>query len=272
MNNEEARYFIQEMMHGYHQRKQDNRLYSMDDFIPENIITTYYEYVIKPEFSYLMEEYKKQFIFNEARVEQNVTPEEQAGLGVIYDYIQNFNFNKDYFNVFATSLLLHQKLYSLCPNPQFGGSLRDTDVIMNDLAVEVPTAEVAKREFNSYIATSNDIFLPLQHDDIFAYINQSVELTSKLIGLQPFADGNKRTFRALQNLLFKKIALPPIYIEPQERDEYKKCLFTALKDKQYQEITRFYYYKICDAIMNLDVGRSEIAPSAQHKVFTLKSK
>ena len=63
MNNEEARYFIQEMMHGYHQRKQDNRLYSMDDFIPENIITTYYEYVIKPEFSYLMEEYKKQFIF-----------------------------------------------------------------------------------------------------------------------------------------------------------------------------------------------------------------
>ena len=272
MNNEEARYFIQEMMHGYHQRKQDNRLYSMDDFIPENIITTYYEYVIKPEFSYLMEEYKKQFIFNEARVEQNVTPEEQAGLGVIYDYIQNFNFNKDYFNVFATSLLLHQKLYSLCPNPQFGGSLRDTDVIMNDLAVEVPTAEVAKREFNSYIATSNDIFLPLQHDDIFAYINQSVELTSKLIGLQPFADGNKRTFRALQNLLFKKISLPPIYIEPQERDEYKKCLFTALKDKQYQEITRFYYYKICDAIMNLDVGRSEIAPSDQHKVFTLKSK
>ena len=60
---------------------------------------------------------------NEARVEKNTTKEEQEGLGKIYDYIQNFNFNKDYFNVFTTSLILHQKLYSCCPNPEFGGTL-----------------------------------------------------------------------------------------------------------------------------------------------------
>lgn len=95
LNNQEAREFIYQMMLGYQKRKVENRLYSEHDFIPEHIITTYYEYVTKPEFRILIDEYKKQFIFNEARVEKNTTKEEQEGLGKIYDYIQNFNFNKD---------------------------------------------------------------------------------------------------------------------------------------------------------------------------------
>lgn len=270
LNNQEARTFICKMMQGYQKRKEENRLYSEDDFIPEHIITTYYEYVTKPEFHIIIDEYKKQFIFNEARVEKNTTKEEQAGLGKIYDYIQNFDFNKDYFNVFTTSLILHQKLYSCCPNPEFGGTLRDTDVILQDLPVEVPTAKKAKEEFNAYIATSNEIFAPLERDDIFTYINRSIKLTTDLIYLQPFPDGNKRTFRALQNLLFKRIALPPIYIETRERKVYKEHLVEALQEKDYSNITRFYYYKICDAIMNLDINRSEITETSQQKILLKK--
>lgn len=236
LNNQEAREFIYQMMLGYQKRKVENRLYSEHDFIPEHIITTYYEYVTKPEFRILIDEYKKQFIFNEARVEKNTTKEEQEGLGKIYDYIQNFNFNKDYFNVFTTSLILHQKLYSCCPNPEFGGTLRDTDVILQDLPVEIPTAKEAKQKFNNYIATSNEIFKPLEQDDIFTYINQSVKLTTDLIYLQPFLDGNKRTFRALQNLLFKRIDLPPIYIETREREVYKDHLY---KKKTIQTLLAF---------------------------------
>ena len=267
MNDKQAREFIQKMMQGYQERKQKETLYSSTDFIPENVIITYYEYVMKPQFSTFIQEYKKNFIFNEARVEKNVSKEEQAGLGVIYDYIQTFDFDKQYFNVFATSLLLHQKLYSCCPNPSFGGALRDTDVTMQDLAIEVPTATVAKQVFNQYIASSDQIFLPLLSNDIFTYIDDSVKLTTDLIFLQPFADGNKRTFRALQNLLFKKISLPPIYIEEHEREEYKKNLFLAGKENDYSGITRFYYYKICDAIMTLDINHSEISSVAKKKIL-----
>ena len=269
MNNDEARFFISSMMEGYKKRKVENRLYSDDDFIPENIITTYYDFVIKPEFSFVINEYKKQYVFNEARVETNISKEEIAGLGTVYDYIQSFDFDKDYFNIFTTSLILHQKLYSKCPNPHFGGTLRDCDAILYDLPVDVPTAKVAKERFNQYIATSNDIFIPLESGDIFEYINNTVSLTADLIYLQPFADGNKRTFRALQNLLFKRIDLPPVYIDVSERDEYKKNLIIAMTENDYNSLIRFYYYKICDAIMNLDISKSEIAANSQHKVKSL---
>ena len=106
MNNDEARFFISSMMDGYKKRKEQNRLYSDDDFIPENIITTYYDFVIKPEFSFVINEYKKQYVFNEARVEPNVSKEEIAGLGTIYDYIQTFDFDKDYFNILILILVV----------------------------------------------------------------------------------------------------------------------------------------------------------------------
>lgn len=259
MDNNDARNFIKLMMEGYGKRKACGKLYSKDDFIPENIITTYYEFVTKPQFSFFIDEYKKKYVFNEARVEPNISKEEVAGLGVIYDYIQNFDFEKDYFNIFTTSLLLHQKLYSKCPNPHFGGTLRDNDPILYNLPIEIPTAKVAKERFNQYISTSDDIFEPLKYNDIFGYINNCVKLTTDLIYLQPFNDGNKRTFRSLQNLLFKKINLPPIYIETNERDEYKNDLVKAMSKNDYSNLTRFYYYKICDAIMELDINRSVIA-------------
>ena len=270
MNNLEARDFIKKMMEGYLNRKHTNNLYSKEGFIPENVITTYYEFVLKPEFSFIVNEYKKQFVYNESRVEKNITKEELLGLASIYDYIESFDFNNDYFNIFTTSLLLHQKLYSHCPNPHFGGSLRDCDVYLYDLPIDIKPCEVAKKEFNSFIAKSNDIFLPLKEGDIFEYINQTVKLTTYLIYLQPFRDGNKRTFRALENLLLKRISLPPIYIDINERDEYKKSLVTAICDKDYNPMIRFYYYKICDAIMLLDINRSEITDVSNNKIKVKK--
>ena len=164
MNNDEARLFISLMMEGYKKRKEQNRLYSADDFIPENIITTYYDFVIKPEFSFVIEEYKKQYVFNEARVEPNVSKEEVAGLGTIYDYIQAFDFDKDYFNIFTTSLILHQKLYSKCPNPHFGGTLRDCDAILYDLPIDVPTAKIAFLHLNVRAIQRQHVIHALIHE------------------------------------------------------------------------------------------------------------
>ena len=57
------------------------------------------------------------------------------------------------------------------------------------------------------------------------------------------------------NLLFKKIEIPPIYIETHERDLYKEYLFEAIKFEEYSNLIYFYYLKICDAIseLNLDL-------------------
>ncbi len=59
-------------------------------------------------------------------------------------------------------------------------------------------------------------------------------------------------------------------IETREREVYKDHLVEALQEKDYSNITRFYYYKICDAIMNLDICRSEISETPKQKILLKK--
>lgn len=258
MNNNEARELILVLSRGYKLRKKTNRLYTTNDLIPQSIIEIYNKCVEKPYFKNIVEAYKKKYIYNEARVEKNVSRQEQAGLGEVYDYISNFDYSKDKFNIFITAMLIHQKLYSKCPNTSFGGELRDEQAIMRGTYIDVMPADEAKKYFNSFIANSDFIFEPLKEDNIFEYINICIKTTVKLIKAQPFIDGNKRTFRALLSLMLKRINIPPIYISLDEREEYKEALLEAMKNDNYHPIIRFYYYKICDAIVELDVNNSEI--------------
>ena len=238
------------MEDGYRERRKYNNL-TLE--MLKGIIESYYYYVEKPVFRNLVEDYKLKYIYNEARVETNISKEEQLGLGVVYDYICDFDYEKDYFNIFVTSLLLHQKLYSKCPNKEYGGKLRDSSVYLYDSNIEIVEAIEAQRIFNNFITKSDLIFNPLKENDIFGYINSCIELDAYLIKLQPFMDGNKRTFRALLNLLLKRIEIPPIYVETHERNTYKDYLLNAMKSKNYSGLIYFYYLKICDAIMELNL-------------------
>lgn len=255
---DEKREFIALLFDGYKKRKEENRLYTRDDKVPKIIISEYLKLVGKPAFSNLISLYKKNYIACESRVEPNFTKEEEKGLGDVYDYIQDFDFNKDKFNVFVVSLIIHSKLYAYCADGSFGGKLRQTTAVLQDVNIEIPTAEDAKRIFNSYIQKGDYILEKFKNKDYFGYIEDCIRLNVDLIKLQPFADGNKRTFRSLTNLLLKILNIPPIYIPAKERDEYKKALITAMNDNNYDDIIQFYYYKICDAIITLDIKNSEI--------------
>lgn len=258
MGDKEAREYIQLIFDGYKKRKNENRLYESDRSATTAIINTYINYVKKPEFSILVEKYKSKYIYNEARVENNASKEEQDGLGEMYDYINSFDFNKKRFNSFVCSLDLHCKLYSKCPCSSFGGKLRQSTAYLLDTNIEVMSAEEAKKFFNSLIQTSDEIFVSLNKGDIIDYINNCIILTVKLIEVQPFEDGNKRTFRALLSLLLKKVNIPPIYIDYHEREAYKEALLDAMKNHNYEKILSFYYFKICDTIMTLDINNSII--------------
>lgn len=258
MNNQEAREFIEVLSEGYKKRRKNNNLSEDTDFVPVKIIEIYHKSVEKPHFKNLVETYKKKYIYNEARIEKNISREEQRGLGEVYDYVSNFDYEKDNFNIFICAMLIHQKLYSKCPDSSFGGTLRDDQAILKGTYIDVTPGIEAQKYFNSFIGNSNFIFEPLKDDDIFSYIKGCIIVTVKLIKAQPFIDGNKRTFRALLNLMLKRINIPPIYIEIEQMEEYKKALFEAMINENYESIIRFYYYKICDAIVELDVKNSEL--------------
>ena len=103
-------------------------------------------------------------------------------------------------------------------------------------------------------------------DKILAYINKCLELKCRLIEIHPFRDGNGRTMRALTNLLFKLANIPPIYVKLSERNNYLKAMSSALEEQDYSKIREFYYYKICDSILELDVNKKINKESALKKI------
>ena len=135
----------------------------------------------------------------------------------------------------------------------FGGKLRDLQAYLFDTNIEVMSPKDALKFFNSFLGNSDKIMDELKNKGIFEYINECIKITTELIKAQPFFDGNKRTFRSLLNLMFKARGIPPVYINVDERAEYKEALLKAMINNDYSYLNKFYYYKICDSIYELDI-------------------
>ncbi len=152
------------------------------------------------------------------------------------------------------SLRISREMLTHYARSTFGGKFRNSDVFMQDYQVEVPPAKDAIDKFNTFLSSEKkeEYDRYLHDEDLFSYIDYCVNTTADLIGLQPFNDGNKRTFRSLLNLMFKKRNLPPVYISTKERVPYHNALEEALGSHDYSHLDSFYYYKICDSIYELD--------------------
>ncbi len=244
---------------GYLKRKSEHRLYQKDSTIPEQIISMYYQSNEEPQFNIIYNNFKRNYLYNESRIDETLSDEERKGLAKVYDYIKDYDFNKQKFDIFIEAIKIHMMLYSECPHPEFGGNLRDGSVILNNEKVEIPPAAEAKRFFQSFIGKKLPEVDFSNSVSIFDYINTCIYITTELIKVQPFNDGNKRTFRALLNLMFKQYNLPPVYVKTKERAEYKDALMKAMKKRDYTSLNQFYYYKICDSIYDLDIS-SELKP------------
>lgn len=279
----------------YNISKSHSNIYKNDDHsICKNLILQYYR-LIKPNHNRMVSTFKRKYVSNEALVEKNDSIGEKKGLSLVYDYIQSFNVEKDDFNIFINSMIIHSILYKplddknskdyednekearrllieakkekslekynrakemlkLKEKTRFGGALRTESVIMRDFNVDVPDGKDVMRIMNSYLSNEKkgEYNKALNNPNILEYIAYSVKTTGYLIGIQPFKDGNKRTFRALLNLMFKKRNLPPVYIVKKERKAYHDALEKGIVDNDYNDLITFYYYKVCDSIYELD--------------------
>lgn len=95
--------------------------------------------------------------------------------------------------------------------------------------------------------------------ELLKYVDDCIKLKCQLVKIHPFADGNGRSARALLNLYFKIVGLPPVYVTKKEKKEYQAAMAKAICDAEYNpdftSINRFYYYKICDSIVGLDISK-----------------
>lgn len=151
---------------------------------------------------------------------------------------------------------------------KIGGFIRpdDNEVNLYGTGINIPSSRQARDFINDFASPQkkkeflnlykNVLLFNQNKKDInviFDYIYYCVKTTTDLIYYQPFKDGNKRTFRSLLNIMFIEGGLPPVYIKPNERDDYKRAIFNAMKTHDYTEIYGFYLFKICDSIYELDI-------------------
>lgn len=262
LNHEEASKKIETIFNCYKEKKEKGILYSKEDYMPEIIIASYFTYINRSDMEDIYSYFKAKYIYNENELEQVHEWDEIKGMGVVYDYITDY---KDYEKVNIYTLLnIHQKLFSLVPNPSVGGKFREQNsyLLGNSVTLsdynQIP-AEIAKLYTESINLVKTGIKLrdDALAEDIIDYIDNAVELSCKLIKIHPFYDGNGRSTRALLNIYFKMAGIPPVYVTYKERDEYLDGMAKAIRDKDYKpdysSIKKFYYYKICDSLVELDI-------------------
>ena len=107
---------------GYLKRKSEHRLYQKDSLIPEQIISIYYQSKEEPQFNVIYYNFKRNYLYNESRIDETLSEEERKGLAKVYDYIKDYDFSKQKFDIFIEAMKIHMMLYSECPHPEFGGN------------------------------------------------------------------------------------------------------------------------------------------------------
>ena len=282
MNDEEARQYIEILFAGYLNQKKENTLYKDSKVIPQIIILTYYTCVENPKFNNIYEQFKDKYIlntqknfkerylYNENKLERVHTKEEQLGLRLVYDYIQRMS---DFESINLYTLTdIHEILYSKTPYPEFGGKYRTDERYLPGTGIDLLSPSLIVHEMNNLRCEINDIVKEgirlgneIDPPKIIEYIDRCVELKCKLIKIHPFGDGNGRSVRAFINLLFRLANIPPIYISNKEREAYARAMNLGLMEENYSKIKQFYYYKICDSIISLDINYNKTKEEEKNK-------
>ena len=248
----------------YKNRKESKEMYNSYDNIPQNLIKLYYSKdANQSSFSDIMLSFKEKYIKQESLLEGVHTVEEINGLGIVYDYIRSDEWQKCA-NIYII-LVINSKLFSLTPYPEFGGVFRNNNCFIGESDVNTtPYFEIPQSiqslwfEFDRLMKVGIELNSnkdEVLEDRIIEYINDCIKLKCRLIEIHPFSDGNGRSMRALVNLLFKIAGLPPVYVKRIEREKYIKAMEKAIHENDYNFINKFYYYKICDSIIELDINQ-----------------
>lgn len=269
LSQEDLKEFLFLLFDGYLKRKEKNELYKEKDEIPGMIIRYYYSYMAKPQFSDIFSNFKEEYIDNEDRIENEIQNDfhskvERNGLSKVYDYIHEY-IPDNKLNIYIL-ITLHQKLFSEAPHPEYAGNFRKDIIFLPGSGVDLAPYDMIPQMMANLLDESNELIKrglelgqeenpKIKNERILEYIKECVQLKCKLIKIHPFPDGNGRTVRAFVNLLFKLANIPPVYIEYEEQQEYRRAMNKAIgEEEDFTYIDTFYLYKVCDSIIKLDIG------------------
>jgi len=250
-------FIIRECFLGYQYRKVRKQLYSAYSDIPKKLIGLYFSNDERADLDYLKDAFIKKYIKNECALEKVHNNDEKEGMKCMYEYMHT---SEEEFGIYSI-LDYHRLLYSFTPHSEFGGHFRRGPAYLNNASIElcswqyiwqlVKELDLPTRELIKY---GDKIKNNMMIDKLIEYIEKCVIIKCSLIKIHPFADGNGRTIRCFLNKLFEIAGIPPVYIKEKEREEYHVAMQQAIAENNYEQIIQFYYYKICDSIVELDIN------------------
>lgn len=268
---------VNKLFSDYIERKRTRTLYKTELNIPKRLLIFYYQ--LNSENRHLddtAEGFIKHYIACESILENAHLNFEKQGLKEMYEYLLSNEINEN-FDIY-TLLDLHRKLFSKAPYPEAGGLIRNSEAHIDGAPIDLTNPSDIRIELKFL---DNDLkeILDMQEkvktnkSYLFSYIDKCIILSSRLIKVHPFVDGNGRTIRAFLNKLFMDVELPPIYISSNENRTYKKAMQKAIgEENDFSSIIKFYYYKICDSIIELEANhKQEIYNKSSQTIMNLVS-
>lgn len=255
----ELKEIVDKLFEDYIERKRTHILYKTGLNIPKRMLIFYYQ--LNNENRHLdetAENFIKHYVACESILENAHLNFEKLGLKEMYEYLFSKEIN-DNFDIY-TLLDLHKKLFSKAPYPEAGGLIRNSEAHIDGAPIDLTNPSNIRIELKFLDDDLKEI-LKMQEKVknnkayLFSYIDKCIVLAARLIKVHPFSDGNGRTIRAFLNKLFMDVDLPPIYISSNENKTYKKAMQKAIgEENDFSSIIKFYYYKICDSIIELETN------------------
>ena len=244
----------------YIERKRTRQLYKEGAdglIIPKRLLMLYYQLTEdKRHLNQMAENFIRHYIACESILEDAHLKYEKDGLKEMYEYLLSDEIN-EHFDIY-TLLDLHKKLFSKAPFPENSGHFRNDNVYLPNTGINLSDWRSIWQEIKELDDDVQNIIVlgeTVRHNPahLFEYIDKCVILKCRLIKIHPFFDGNGRTIRAFINNLFMDVGLPAIYIYSNENVTYRKAMQKAIgEENDYSSIINFYYYKICDSIIELE--------------------
>ena len=259
-NQDELVEILKGLFFDYIERRRTRQLYRDGKnglVVPKRLLMFYYQLdENRRHLNQTAEDFLRHYIACESILEDAHLKYEKDGLKEMYEYLLSDEIN-EHFDIY-TLLDLHKKLFSKAPFPENSGHFRNDNVYLPNTGINLSDWRSIWQEIKELDGDVQNIIAlgeEIKHNPghLFEYIDKCIMLKCHLIKIHPFFDGNGRTIRAFINKLFIDVGLPPIYISSSENDTYRKAMQKAIGEEQdYTSIINFYYYKICDSIIELE--------------------
>lgn len=241
----------------------------------ESIINSYTIF-FKRDSDIIWNNFKRDFVFNENRLEGVQISEEEvaeiitdlrlhkqnsqycmseysnfievAGHASLYDYIMETEEAISAYKI----LNLHKLLFQYAPYPELAGITRTTDNHVSAAKFETVPYQNIVKEIVDLDNMVKDLLSNSFRYTLSEYIAKCVEIHHRITVIHPFNDGNGRVSRIFFNWLLKLRGLPPVYLKLKFKEQYYQALEIADTHLDFTELNSIFLKEVLLSMIQLN--------------------